>query len=149
MRYFTCSTGKRTLLSGNTGGQVYAYVLPDTTDTLHYVRDDRYKECMECGKAFSVLDRKTHCRTCGGKIILENVVRVDRWHLFVDIFLQDSFAQDVYRHRLSHCLIDQPDFVELAMHFYLPKQFKYTKMSLLNLFIFSVILMCSIDCWLK
>lgn len=78
MRYFTCSTGKRTLLSGNTGGQVYAYVLPDTTDTLHYVRDDRYKECMECGKAFSVLDRKTHCRTCGGKIILENVVRVDR-----------------------------------------------------------------------
>lgn len=78
---------KRTLLSGNQYGEVYAYVLPDTTDMTHYVRDDRYKDCMGCGRAFSVLgmlwgtpnsrndlfiiicylERKNNCRSCGGK----------------------------------------------------------------------------------
>ncbi|KAL0092916.1 WD40-repeat-containing domain protein [Phycomyces blakesleeanus] len=49
---------KRTLLSGNTLGQVYSYVLPDTTDTVHYVKEDRCRECMFCTKTFSVLGKK-------------------------------------------------------------------------------------------
>ncbi|KAG0176918.1 hypothetical protein DFQ29_005470 [Apophysomyces sp. BC1021] len=62
--YFT--SPKRTLLTGNVRGQVYAYVLPDTTDTLQLVKEDKCRECMTCSKVFSVLERKTHCRTCGG-----------------------------------------------------------------------------------
>ena len=48
---------KRTLLTGNSYGEVYAFVTPDSNDTLHFVRDDRYKECMECSRTFSVLGK--------------------------------------------------------------------------------------------
>ncbi|KAF7722919.1 hypothetical protein EC973_002599 [Apophysomyces ossiformis] len=57
-----CFTGpKRTMLTGNIRGQVYAYVLPDTTDTIQFVREDKYRECMACSKVFSVLERKDVC----------------------------------------------------------------------------------------
>ncbi|KAI7848521.1 WD40-repeat-containing domain protein [Circinella umbellata] len=59
---------KRTLLTGNSYGEVYAFVTPDSNDTLHFVRDDRYKECMECSRTFSVLERKFNCRTCGAVV---------------------------------------------------------------------------------
>ncbi|KAI8092539.1 uncharacterized protein BX664DRAFT_89561 [Halteromyces radiatus] len=61
---------KRTLLTGNRNGQVYAFVLPDTSDTLHYLKEDRCKECAQCGKSFSVLERKSFCRSCGGLFCL-------------------------------------------------------------------------------
>ena len=48
---------KRTLLTGNSYGEVYAFVTPDSNDTLHFVRDDRHKECMECSRTFSVLGK--------------------------------------------------------------------------------------------
>ncbi|ORX58974.1 hypothetical protein DM01DRAFT_1301754 [Hesseltinella vesiculosa] len=59
-------TDKRTLLTGNRHGQVYSFVLPDTTEAVHYVKEERAKECTGCKKSFSVLERKTFCRTCGG-----------------------------------------------------------------------------------
>ncbi|KAI9249780.1 hypothetical protein BDA99DRAFT_523628 [Phascolomyces articulosus] len=59
---------KRTLLTGNSYGEVYTFVSPDSSDTLHYVRDDRHKDCMECKRTFSVLERKFNCRTCGAVV---------------------------------------------------------------------------------
>ncbi|KAI8643957.1 hypothetical protein BD408DRAFT_137123 [Parasitella parasitica] len=60
------SNSRRTLFTGNRQGQVYSFVLPDTTDAYHVQREDKCKECMTCRKAFSVLERKNHCKTCGG-----------------------------------------------------------------------------------
>lgn len=51
------STSKKTLFTGNRSGQVYSFVLPDTTDTFHFLREDRYKDCMSCRKLFSVLGK--------------------------------------------------------------------------------------------
>ncbi|KAI9493852.1 hypothetical protein BDB00DRAFT_938645 [Zychaea mexicana] len=67
-------SSKRTLLTGNSYGEVYTFVAPDSTDTLHYVRDDRHKDCMLCRRAFSVLERKYNCRTCGAVICSNCIV---------------------------------------------------------------------------
>ena len=61
------SSSRRTLFTGSNQGQVYTFVLPDTSDNCHLLREDKFRECMLCKKSFSVLKRKTHCRTCGGK----------------------------------------------------------------------------------
>lgn len=53
---FICSP-KKTLLSGNRDGQLYAFVLPDTTENLHNLKEDKCKECTECEKSFSVLGK--------------------------------------------------------------------------------------------
>ncbi|KAI7902411.1 WD40-repeat-containing domain protein [Cokeromyces recurvatus] len=60
------SKSRKTLFTGSKHGRVYAFVLPDTSDTYHLQREDKCKECMMCNKAFSVLERKNHCKTCGG-----------------------------------------------------------------------------------
>ncbi|KAI8967891.1 WD40-repeat-containing domain protein [Mycotypha africana] len=60
------SPSKGTLFTGNRHGLVYTFVSPDTTDTYHYEKDDKHKECMECCKIFGVLERRLHCKTCGG-----------------------------------------------------------------------------------
>ncbi|CEP07883.1 hypothetical protein [Parasitella parasitica] len=60
------SSSKRTLFTGNRQGQVYSFVLPDTPDAYHVQREDKCRECMTCRKTFSVLERKNHCKTCGG-----------------------------------------------------------------------------------
>ncbi|KAI9353982.1 hypothetical protein BD770DRAFT_138359 [Pilaira anomala] len=62
----TVSNSKKTLFTGNRQGQVYSFVLPDSSDTFHLLREDKFKECMTCRKVFSVLERKNNCRTCGG-----------------------------------------------------------------------------------
>lgn len=62
----TISNSKRTLFTGSRHGQVYSFVLPDTSDSYHLLREDKFKDCMSCKKSFSVLERKNHCRTCGG-----------------------------------------------------------------------------------
>ncbi|KAI9471034.1 MAG: WD40-repeat-containing domain protein [Benjaminiella poitrasii] len=49
------SNSKKTLFTGSNQGQVYAFVLPDTSDTYHLQREDKYKECMMCNRYFSVL----------------------------------------------------------------------------------------------
>lgn len=51
------SSSKKTLFTGNRHGKVYAFVLPDTTDSFHFLREDRYKECLTCRKTFSVLGK--------------------------------------------------------------------------------------------
>lgn len=61
------SNTRKTLFTGNKDGRVYTFVMPDTPDTFHFQKEDKCKECMTCGKVFSVLERKLHCRTCGGK----------------------------------------------------------------------------------
>lgn len=61
------SNTRKTLFTGSKEGRVYSFVMPDTPDTFHLQREDKCKECMSCGKVFSVLERKIHCRTCGGK----------------------------------------------------------------------------------
>ena len=63
------STSRKTLFTGNRQGQINSFVLPDTTDTYHLQKEDKCKECMICKKVFSVLERKNHCRTCGGKFL--------------------------------------------------------------------------------
>jgi hypothetical protein len=50
---------KRTLFTGNRHGQVYSFVLPDTSDTLHLLKEDRCKECTQCRKSFSVLGKRS------------------------------------------------------------------------------------------
>ncbi|GAN06509.1 beige/BEACH domain-containing protein [Mucor ambiguus] len=60
------SSSRKTLFTGSKHGQVYGFVLPDTSDTYHLQREDKYRECVTCKRAFSVLERKNHCRTCGG-----------------------------------------------------------------------------------
>lgn len=62
----TMSGSRKTLFTGSRQGQVYTFVLPDTSDAYHLLREDKFKECMACKRAFSVLERKNHCRTCGG-----------------------------------------------------------------------------------
>ncbi|KAG1351442.1 hypothetical protein G6F62_002976 [Rhizopus arrhizus] len=56
------SSSKKTLFTGNRHGKVYAFVLPDTTDSFHFLREDRYKECLTCRKTFSVLG--IYCSGC-------------------------------------------------------------------------------------
>lgn len=54
------SGSRKTLFTGNRHGQVYSFVLPDTTDSFHFQREEKYKDCMICKRAFSVLGRLTH-----------------------------------------------------------------------------------------
>jgi hypothetical protein len=49
------SSSRKTLFTGNKHGQVYSFVLPDTVDTFHLMKEDKYKECVNCNKSFSVL----------------------------------------------------------------------------------------------
>jgi 7-cyano-7-deazaguanine synthase in queuosine biosynthesis len=55
--HLNLSSSRKTLFTGSKHGQVYAFVLPDTSDTYHLQREDRCKECMTCKKAFSVLGK--------------------------------------------------------------------------------------------
>ncbi|KAI9289228.1 hypothetical protein BC943DRAFT_300701 [Umbelopsis sp. AD052] len=57
---------KRLLLAGDASGKLHSFALPDCDTTFHYVREDKAKECFNCSKIFSVLERRVHCRTCGG-----------------------------------------------------------------------------------
>lgn len=82
-------SAQRVLYAGDAFGRVFAYVLPDGCGNLHFVKEDKQKECMDCGKPFSVLgepshpisldsgpnlnslcsyliERKVNCRACGG-----------------------------------------------------------------------------------
>ncbi|KAL9550165.1 hypothetical protein PS6_005689 [Mucor atramentarius] len=49
------SSSRKTLFTGSKQGQVYGFVLPDTSDTYHVQREDKCRECMTCKRAFSVL----------------------------------------------------------------------------------------------
>lgn len=49
------SSSRKTLFTGSKQGQVYGFVLPDTSDTYHVQREDKCRECMTCRRAFSVL----------------------------------------------------------------------------------------------
>lgn len=51
------SSSRKTLFTGSKHGQVYSFVLPDVSDSYHFQREDRCKECMACKKAFSVLGK--------------------------------------------------------------------------------------------
>ncbi|OAD02252.1 hypothetical protein MUCCIDRAFT_143984 [Mucor lusitanicus CBS 277.49] len=53
------SSSRKTLFTGSKQGQVYGFVLPDTSDTYHVQREDKCRECMTCKRAFSVLGKMT------------------------------------------------------------------------------------------
>lgn len=57
---------QRVLYSGDSLGKVYTWVLPDVKIESHWMPDNQTDNCLKCGTKFAVLDRKIHCRTCGG-----------------------------------------------------------------------------------
>ncbi|CAG8462143.1 12484_t:CDS:10 [Funneliformis caledonium] len=57
---------QRILYSGDSSGKVYAWVLPDVKLETHWMPDNQTDNCLKCGTKFAVLERKIHCKTCGG-----------------------------------------------------------------------------------
>ncbi|CAG8433004.1 6306_t:CDS:10 [Ambispora gerdemannii] len=60
------SANQRALYCGDSIGKVHAWVLPDTKSDLHWMPDSSTDYCLKCGLKFAVLERKLHCKTCGG-----------------------------------------------------------------------------------
>ena len=44
----TISYSRRTLFTGSKQGQVFTFVLPDTSDNYHLLREDKLRECVSC-----------------------------------------------------------------------------------------------------
>ncbi|CAI2171444.1 16368_t:CDS:10 [Funneliformis geosporum] len=57
---------QRILYSGDSSGKVFAWVLPDVKIETHWMPDNHTDNCLKCGTKFAVLERKIHCKTCGG-----------------------------------------------------------------------------------
>jgi len=57
---------QRVVYTGDSLGRVHSWVLPDGSGDYHWMKDSSRDSCMSCGLQFTVLERKHHCRTCGG-----------------------------------------------------------------------------------
>ncbi|KAG9303640.1 hypothetical protein G9A89_018537 [Geosiphon pyriformis] len=60
------SGSQRALYCGDSVGKIHAWVLPDSKTDLHWMPDSISDNCLKCGVKFAVLERKLHCKTCGG-----------------------------------------------------------------------------------
>ena len=55
----------RKVYSGDVLGRIYSWSLPDGGSSDYWVKDQSVKACQGCGKGFTLLDRRHHCRQCG------------------------------------------------------------------------------------
>ena len=73
--YLKVSTNNRYLISGNHSGKLICWNLPDGGGTdMHYAAGD---SCMDCQQKFSVLDRRSNCKYCGGVFCSTCLIHTD------------------------------------------------------------------------
>ena len=59
------SNNQKALYTGDSLGRVYAWVLEGAGDA-HWMKDSTRDSCITCNEKFSVMERRFHCRICGG-----------------------------------------------------------------------------------
>ncbi|KAJ3259318.1 hypothetical protein HK103_002516 [Boothiomyces macroporosus] len=66
----------RLLISGDTHGLVYGWMLPDGSGTdIHFSASD---SCYSCSAKFAVLGRKSNCKCCGGSLCSQCITSMDK-----------------------------------------------------------------------
>ncbi|EPX74038.1 beige protein [Schizosaccharomyces octosporus yFS286] len=70
----TCSGQARGIFTGDNLGQVYAWMLPDTTSNVHVERDATSDLCSLCDTRFSLMEWRSQCRACGNSNVCSDCI---------------------------------------------------------------------------
>ena len=60
------SPDQKKIISGDEDGKVVQWQLPEAGELVSWVPDEEKLDCEDCGAKFTLLERRHHCRKCGG-----------------------------------------------------------------------------------
>lgn len=64
----------RGIFAGDDKGQVFSWMLPDTTSNVHLEKDNTSELCSLCDSRFSLMEWRSQCRACGNSNVCSDCV---------------------------------------------------------------------------